>query len=734
MTRLESTTAASTCLPSPSSVAPDTADARVRSRFSPRGANAPSPGARARIVQLKNELRDRFERGERPQVADWVEIHDDLRAHHDWVVSLAYEEFCLREEYGERPDPDAFCERLAPWQDSLYSQLRYHDAFSRLVTPDERAYCFPRPGDRFLSFNLDMELGRGGSARVYLAEDRNLGGRRTALKISPDLGDEPAIQGSLDHPHIVAVTQVHADPESGLRGLCMPYWPGIPLTEVLRRIQPSLKKPRSAQVVWDVLGPASAEEEAIENQGRPGGWKDFPHGGTYEDAVAWIGLKIAEALDHAHGRGVLHRDIKPANVLLTRRGGPMLLDFNLSHAPDSPARANSAMRGGTLPYLSLEQLEAFQDDAKWGRLGPPSDLFALGEVLRQLLTGRSPAIPSPTLSPARAVSEMIDQRKLPATSVRKLNRHVSHALDAVLDRAAAVRPEDRYATARELAEDLRRVIDRRPLKHASNRSRGEKVGNWFRHHRKLVVTAAVVALIPGVLGARSLCVSELTRSAVAIRAAADQAGLPQDQRGLLLTQADNTARWALALNPSHVVATRIRADVASQQGRSHEAVELLSRTIAHLMHDQPGSRTLVLTLADRAFAHFQLAAAFWKEVDDVSDREPAAQAASRFLMAEADLNAMYKAASTAKIGLPRELTRRVELVLVQVPLYLGDEAAMRDAYADALPYYQLAKKRLGQYGLTQPETASPRSTALNLLPMIEQRIEYIQEQVNQIDH
>ncbi len=136
------------------------------------------------------------------------------------------------------------------------------------------------------------------------------------------------------------------DPATGLRALAMPYWPGLPLDVVIGRIDPAASPPRSAQVLFDALGPPA--EEADE----PGpSWRDFPAQARYADGAAWIVLKVAEALAHAHGRGVRHRDVKPANVLLTYRGGPMLLDFNLAHAPQSAAQAVAAATGGTLPYM-----------------------------------------------------------------------------------------------------------------------------------------------------------------------------------------------------------------------------------------------------------------------------------------------------------------------------------------------------------------------------------------------
>jgi len=166
----------------------------------------------------KEDLRCRFARGQRPAVASYLERFPDLQAERDRVVSLVYEEYCLREERGEPLDPDQFCDRYEPWRDSLESQLRYHRLLSQVVGPAPAPPRFPEPGERFRWFHLRSILGQGGAARVYLADDEELGGRRVALKVSPDRGEEPSILGRLDHAHIVPVLSVAREPETGLRG------------------------------------------------------------------------------------------------------------------------------------------------------------------------------------------------------------------------------------------------------------------------------------------------------------------------------------------------------------------------------------------------------------------------------------------------------------------------------------------------------------------------------------
>jgi hypothetical protein len=166
---------------------------RLRDRLAP-GA---SPMALAALIEA--DLRHRFDRGERPAVADYLDRFPELREEAERVVSLVYEEYCLLEERGERPDPDEFCTRYAPWQDSLQSQLRYHRVLSQAVTPSALPR-FPELGERFGTFRLRSILGQGGAARVYLAQDDDLGGAFTAIVVAAGSGPVPlgTVQSAVD--------------------------------------------------------------------------------------------------------------------------------------------------------------------------------------------------------------------------------------------------------------------------------------------------------------------------------------------------------------------------------------------------------------------------------------------------------------------------------------------------------------------------------------------------------
>ena len=248
---------------------------------------------------IKADLRCRFRLGEQPRVTEYLELFPEFRAQSERMLSLIYEEFCLLEERGARPDVQEFCERYSDWKDSLVSQLRHHSLLSQIVAP-QVSPVFPRSGEQFEEFLLQEELGRGGSARVYRANDKRLGGRDVALKIYFDRGSEASILGRLDHPHIVPVHSTPFQAESRLRGLCMPYRPGVPLDEVIRRLSLATKPgPCGALAIWNALtdetngvhksstvvkNPSSAWPEGP-------GWQSFPIRGSFAEGVAWIALK-----------------------------------------------------------------------------------------------------------------------------------------------------------------------------------------------------------------------------------------------------------------------------------------------------------------------------------------------------------------------------------------------------------------------------------------------------------
>ena len=148
-------------------------------------------------------------------------------------------------------------------------------------------------------------------------------------------------------------------------------------------------------------------------------------GRTWPETVCWLGVCLANALDYAHRRGVLHRDVKPANVLLTAEASPKLADFNVSFSSKLDGANPAAFFGGSLAYMSPEQLEAFNPASarEAGDLDGRSDLYSLCIILWELLTGRRPFRDDGLGENwARTLAGMTEQRRAGVNPVRCRDR------------------------------------------------------------------------------------------------------------------------------------------------------------------------------------------------------------------------------------------------------------------------------------------------------------------------
>ncbi|HWB08542.1 MAG TPA: protein kinase [Pirellulales bacterium] len=216
----------------------------------------------------------------------------------------------------------------------------------------------------------------------------------------------------------------------------------------------------------------------------------------YVEAVLWIAARLADGLNHAHARGVLHRDLKPANILLTDEGQPMLLDFNLSI--DAHQTATTARVGGTLPYMSPEQLAALGGNSM--AVDPRSDIYSLGVVLYELLSLRHPfpvaaeAFPASAGGTAESSALLRADRRQGPPPLARLNRAVSPAVESIVRHALEADPSCRYRSARELQEDIERHLVHQPLRYAPEPSWTEWTAKWLRRHPRLTSHASVALM------------------------------------------------------------------------------------------------------------------------------------------------------------------------------------------------------------------------------------------------
>ena len=299
----------------------------------------------------------------------------------------------------------------------------------------------------FGDYELLEELGRGGMGVVYRARQRSLD-REVAIKFIADwFADatrvtrflaEARVAARLIHPNIVPVHEVGS--VEGMHYFSMPLIEGRSLATLLE--QGTLPAPAATALL----------------------------------------LKLCEAMHYAHRLGLLHLDLKPANVLIDARNEPLIADFGLARRMDERGGADAQEVSGTPQFMAPEQILI-----KQYRLTPATDIYALGAILYQCLTGTSP-------HGEGEADEII--RRAAAGRVRRpreLNPAVPRDLDAICMKCLELQPRDRYPTAAPLADDLRRARDGLTV---SVRHIGfaERAQRWFRREPKFAAATAFALL------------------------------------------------------------------------------------------------------------------------------------------------------------------------------------------------------------------------------------------------
>jgi serine/threonine protein kinase/Flp pilus assembly protein TadD len=372
------------------------------------------------------------------------------------------------------------------------------------LAAEEGAPCRERPpwrseiGERagqLGDFRIVREIGHGGMGVVYEAEQISLQ-RRVALKVLPFAAvldskqlarfkNEALAAAQLDHPHIVDVLGVGCD--RGTHFYAMRFIDGRTLADVIE----GLRQKR--------------EECGREGEGEKGSRKNatsstipIAHSPTLPLAssparplspsafcrrAAALIADAAEALHHAHEQGVIHRDIKPSNLMLDQQGKVWITDFGLARIETGVTLTMTGDLLGTLRYMSPEQALA-----KRITIDHRSDIYSLGATLYELLT----------LEPVfggQDRAEILRQIAFDdARPPRKLNKAIPGELETIVLKSIEKNPDDRYHSAQDLADDLRRFLEDQPIR-AKKPSLLQRTTKWSRRHRPLVVSLAAVLLL-----------------------------------------------------------------------------------------------------------------------------------------------------------------------------------------------------------------------------------------------
>jgi len=366
-------------------------------------------------------------------------------------------------------------------------------------------------------FRILRPHARGGLGQVYVARDQELG-RQVALKeILADKAHNPwlrsrflleaEINGNLEHPGIVPVYGLGTY-DDGRPFYAMRFIQGDSLKEAIEAYHAAAA----------ALDPTASNLRLRQLLGR------F--------------VDVCDAIAYAHSRGVLHRDLKPGNIMLGAYGETLIIDWGLAKAVghrdpasagiettlvppsgDSREATGAGHLLGSPPYMSPEQAEGLLD-----HLGPATDVYGLGATLYALLTGKAPVA-------GATVEEVLSKvRKGSIVPPRQLNARVPRPLEAVCLKALALRPSDRYPSARALAGDIEHWLADEPVSALAEPLR-DRARRWGRRHRTFVTTAAAVLLLGlAGLGAFATLVGDKNRRLVAANRATKQAETLADAR------------------------------------------------------------------------------------------------------------------------------------------------------------------------------------------------------------
>jgi hypothetical protein len=372
-------------------------------------------------------------------------------------------------EKGGSAAVESLCERHPHLAAALRQRVQGLAALGLL---DELSGDGPPP-ERLGDFVPLRRLGGGGMGVVYLARQESLG-REVALKlIRPDQLHLPGARerfrrevetvARLQHPGIVPVYAVGE--ERGVPFLAMERVDGSNLSDAIAAL--AGRDPAA-------LGGADLAR-AVREDARELSWV---FAGTYAEACTRLVQQAAEALEHAHRRGVMHRDLKPSNLMVTPDGRALLLDFGLASYEGSDRLTRTGSQLGSLAYMAPEHLRSGQPPAD-----ARGDVYGLGVTLYELLALRSPFAGDSSESTRIAVLSADPPRLSTA------NRAVSWELETVCMKAMEADPARRYASAAGFARDLGNVLEGRPIE-------ARRAGAWLRARRWVQrhPTASVAAL------------------------------------------------------------------------------------------------------------------------------------------------------------------------------------------------------------------------------------------------
>jgi serine/threonine protein kinase/tetratricopeptide (TPR) repeat protein len=672
------------------------------------------------VLELAEEFLERYRRGERPSLKEYIDRHPELAGE-------------IREVFPAM----AMMEKIAIADESLAGDPTG-------AAPGWKAPRLEQLGD----FRILREVGRGGMGVVYEAEQVSLG-RHVALKVLPaqTLRDarqrrrferEAKAAARLHHTNIVPVFGVGE--HDGTPYYVMQFIQGLGLDEVLDELKrmrpggvgaqaagldgdtgatrsarrdvsaaevarslltgrfetgpsmtlgtgptpqrtatfdaspppPTLADPESAPVPFpapscggrssEPSSPSGSSLSLLGTSTAGDGRASRGRKSTYWQGVARIGVQVAEALEYAHKQGIVHRDVKPSNLLLDTRGTVWVTDFGLAKADDQQNLTHTGDLLGTLRYMPPEAFE--------GRTDHRGDVYALGLTLYELLAFR-PAFAEKDRG--RLVRQVTSEE---APRLGSVNPEVPRDLETVVHKAIDRDPAHRYATAGELAADLQRFLDDEPIQ-ARRQTQQERYRRWARRNPGIAALGAVLTAVLVVVTVASLVVagrmSRLARAQALAARAADRARSQEAEQRLLAEKARRAAEASAA--EADAQRRRAEANLATARGAVDE---YLTKVTESRLLSVPGLQPLRQDLLKSALTFYE---DFLKQRGQDTSLRSALAAVHR------------------KVGrINAELGRRPEAAAAFRSAAMLYEALVKAAPGDAEALEGLAESRLGLAG------------------------------------
>lgn len=548
------------------------------------------------LTRIRADQIERWQTGDRVPVEDFLRDHPSLANNADLLLDLIYGEVLLREEAGEPLDVDDYVRRFPQLEEPLRRQLALHDALARFDTEkNDDAAVTPRHidmaattrndsslGDRepaaprswtstIGNYEVIEEIGRGGMGIVYKARHRLLNNRLAAVKVLRG-GDvtaeerarfdlEARAAAELKHPNIVPIYEqgIHEQGAEQHPFVALEYVEGMTLAKRLN------------------------------------GTPLPPH------EAATLMVPLADAIAHAHRHGIVHRDLKPANVLLAACGlasdSPKITDFGLAkrlNVDSGQTRTGAIM--GTPSYMAPEQAEGKND-----RIGPASDIYALGAIFYEMLTGRPPFKADTVLN---TLHQVVKQEPVPP---RVLQPGVPRDLETICLKCLEKDPRRRYASAADLGADIQRFLNQEPIM-------ARPVG-WIERSVKWVHRRPALASLLGVSAlALAALVGVWIYFTVQLQAEKD---LAREQEQIATENALQAAKFALIENELRKKATdeadhaKKEATKALEQSKRAGAIlKQMAKSVDAFVTEARAAKSEELTTGNTGTILFKLACAF----------------------------------------------------------------------------------------------------------------------------